>query len=341
MKLLIVTQAVDTNDPVLGFFHRWLVEFAKNCEQVTVCALRVGEHNLPSNVTVVPLRPGGRGKLLVIGRFYYEIISRRSTYDAVFVHMNPEYVVLGGLVWRLMGKRISLWYTHKHVGLRLRIAELLANTVFTASKASFRLHSKKLRVMGHGLDCPQAHPSVYVPGTSMRIGTIGRLTRTKGVLEMLSVLDVLHVEGKSLSFTLVGSAATKEDSAYQREVELAVHERPYASCVQMVGAVSHEHVPDILKNVDVFLNFSNTGSLDKAVLEALCAGVPTVVSNEAFKELLVPYGLFLSSRTPEDGARAIEHALQVDTRPLQAYVRKSHSLQSLIPALLAELQKLH
>lgn len=31
MKLLIVTQALDINDPILGFFHRWVypVKFSK------------------------------------------------------------------------------------------------------------------------------------------------------------------------------------------------------------------------------------------------------------------------------------------------------------------------
>lgn len=32
MKLLIVTQAVDTEDPVLGFFVRWIEELGKHVE---------------------------------------------------------------------------------------------------------------------------------------------------------------------------------------------------------------------------------------------------------------------------------------------------------------------
>jgi len=43
MKLLIVTQKVDINDDVLGFFHDWIKEFAKNCEKVTVICLGKGE----------------------------------------------------------------------------------------------------------------------------------------------------------------------------------------------------------------------------------------------------------------------------------------------------------
>ena len=46
MKLLIMTQAVDQNDPVLGFFHRWIEEFSRHCERVHVICLKEGEHSL-------------------------------------------------------------------------------------------------------------------------------------------------------------------------------------------------------------------------------------------------------------------------------------------------------
>ena len=55
MKLLIITQTVDINDQILGFFHRWVEEFAKHCEQITVICLEKGIHDLPQNVRVFSL----------------------------------------------------------------------------------------------------------------------------------------------------------------------------------------------------------------------------------------------------------------------------------------------
>ena len=52
MKLLIVTQTVDTDNPILGFFVRWIEEFAKHCEKIAVICLHEGEYTLPSNVEV-------------------------------------------------------------------------------------------------------------------------------------------------------------------------------------------------------------------------------------------------------------------------------------------------
>src|SRR3989344_232174 len=113
MRLLIVTQKVDKKDPILGFFHRWIEEFAKNFEKVTVVCLEKGEYNLPTNVKVLSLgKEERRSKAEYISRFYRYIWQERKNYDAVFVHMNQEYVLLGWKFWKLWGKKIFLWRNH-------------------------------------------------------------------------------------------------------------------------------------------------------------------------------------------------------------------------------------
>ena len=52
MRLLICTQTVDLNDPVLGFFHGWIAAFSRHCESVHVICLKEGRHSLPANVFV-------------------------------------------------------------------------------------------------------------------------------------------------------------------------------------------------------------------------------------------------------------------------------------------------
>ena len=52
MRLLICTQAIDRNDPALGFFVSWVREFAAHFEKITVEPLasetcfRLGERGL-------------------------------------------------------------------------------------------------------------------------------------------------------------------------------------------------------------------------------------------------------------------------------------------------------
>ena len=55
MRLLILTQKVDINDNNLGFFHRWIEEFARHCESVIVVCLQKGEYHLPPNVKILSL----------------------------------------------------------------------------------------------------------------------------------------------------------------------------------------------------------------------------------------------------------------------------------------------
>ena len=147
MKLLILTQKVNKNDAILGFFHRWIEEFSKHCDKLTVICLKKGEYDLPDNVKVLSLgKEGGVSRLKYIFRLYKYIWQERKNYDFVFVHMNVEYVVLCGILCKLLRKKIGLWYMHKSVTWKLRLAEKLSNTIFTATKESFRLKSDKLKI---------------------------------------------------------------------------------------------------------------------------------------------------------------------------------------------------
>src|SRR5690349_983344 len=101
MRLLIITQKVDSKDPILGFFHRWIVEFAKNTTKVSVVCLSKGVFNLPSNVSVYSLgKERGGNRISYTYNFFRYIWTLRHEYDAVFVHMNPIYVLLGGFFWK-------------------------------------------------------------------------------------------------------------------------------------------------------------------------------------------------------------------------------------------------
>ena len=93
MKILIITQKVSINDPVLGFMHRWIEEFAKHFERVTVICLEKGEHHLSPEVKVLSLgKENGKSRLKYILKFLYYIWREKNNYDAVFVHMNQENV---------------------------------------------------------------------------------------------------------------------------------------------------------------------------------------------------------------------------------------------------------
>lgn len=291
MKLLICTQTVDTGDSDLGFFVRWIEEFAKHCEKVTVICLREGKHSLPNNVEVFTL--GKTSRILQTVRLWRICISRRHEYDAVFVHMNPEYIVATGFLWKLMHKRIALWYTHKSVDMKLRVAVMLADVIFTASKESFRLSSKKVHVMGHGIDT-----DFFSTDTSIVRGdwwlTAGRLNKSK---RHDLAIRMAAQAGKELHVIGTGPERSSLDALAR---ELGVR-------TTFLGGLSHLHVRDEFRRAGLFLHTSETGSLDKMILEAVACGCSVITRDQALKYL--------------------ENA---DS----AYVREHHSLQRLVPAIL-------
>jgi len=329
MRLLIVTQAVDLDDPILGFFHRWIELFAEHCESVTVICLRKGRSALPGNVRVISLgKEQGGGRLSYIRAFYAAIRAERKNYDSVFVHMNPEYVILAGWYWRMTGKRIGMWYTHKAVNARLVLATLLSNMVLTASKESFRFSSRKVHIMGHGIDTDAFVASKHPQ--DLRIVTVGRITPAKRLIEMLAVLDELYRGGHGFTFRVLGAAAAKGDHAYEQKLRAEIAKRPYAPSVSM-GAVSNDQLPRALESASVFLHLSTTGSVDKAVLEALATGLPVVTTSGAFRDAPVTH----AGEDPVSLAAAVLKAHAGGVVTGTAYVRIQHSLDGLISRILS------
>jgi glycosyltransferase involved in cell wall biosynthesis len=335
MKLLIITQKVDENDDVLGFFHGWLCEFAKQCEQIIVICLQAGRHHLPANVKVLSLgKENGRSKLKYFFNFYRYIWQERKNYDAVFVHMNPEYVVLGGLFWKLSHKKIALWYTHKSITSKLRVAEKFVDVIFTASAESFRLPSKKIRVMGHGIDVERFVPASNFPQEKI-ILSVDRISPTKNQLELVEIFSKIIKEVPDARLYVVGAPVREADRAYERALHQYVKNNKFTDVVIFMGAVPNKDMPALYQKAWVCVNLSATGSLDKTVLEAMACNVPVVTTNEAFAGI-IPEGyvqgetdvikkiiVFLGERTHYDYRDAIV---------------QDHSLTKLISALVTQLR---
>lgn len=318
MKLLIVTQVVDEADSILGFFHRWIEEFAKHFEKVTVICLKKGEYHFPANVGVLTLgKESGASRSKYLWRFYKYIWRERGNYDMVFVHMNQEYVLLGGFLWRLWGKPIYLWYTHKMVSIKLYLATILSNRVFTASEESFRLDTPKLRIVGHGIDTDFFSPNPSVV-RSDHVLSVGRLMKSK---RHDLIIRAAAFSGKELR--IIGDGPERknlEDLAY------AIGAR-----VHFMGGLNQTQVRDEYQKAAFFIHTSETGSLDKVTLEALACGLSVVTTSNAYGDFPVRR----VSATPE--AIAIELGLTQDNKGNTKFIRDHHNLRFLVSRLSQEM----
>lgn len=345
MRLLILTQKVDQNDDVLGFFHRWIIEFAKHCEQVTVIVLGVGDYDLPSNVHVFSLGKEHNASILrYVVNFYRLIWHERKNYDAVFVHMNPIYVVLGGLLWKALGKKIGLWYMHKNVDMKLLVAEKLSNIIFTGSRESFRLASNKVKVVGHGIDTEIFKPTKKERSEIFHIITAGRISPIKDYQTLIETVEILVLENIPVKVDIIGGPATASDVNYLNILRAIVQEKKLSEVIRFTGPVPNKDLPALLGQAELFINMSRTGSLDKAILEAMACGLPVVTSNESLSAvfgldaamLVFPQGDVNTCIARIKGVRALSsESYQALTSRLRAVVEKEHNIKVLIPSILS------
>lgn len=326
--MLIITQKVNKNDSVLGFFHDWIIEFAKHVPKLTVICLEKGEYDLPSNVEVISLgKEKGYTKVKLLIRLCYLVLTKK--YDKVFVHMNPEYVVLFGWLWRIFRKEISLWYTHKSVNLKLKVAVFFAHRIFSASPESFRFKTKKLKVMGHGIDSSVFYPAQNFP-QKVHIISAGRISETKNYEPFLDAISLLDQENTfSFHVSIAGGPVSVADEVYLNKLQTLCRSKNIEHIVSFVGPIPYREVSDFYRQGTIFVNLSNTGSLDKAVLEAMACGLSVVTSNEAFQNLID--SKYLTTNNPETIKNTIKKFFDIGCgNDAIAYVQKNHSLTKLI-----------
>jgi glycosyltransferase involved in cell wall biosynthesis len=325
MRLLVVTQAVDRHNPVLGFFHRWLIEFSKEWDSIHVICLYEGEHNLPDNVSVHSLGKEQRKKkewrikkrVLYATRFVSLAWKYRNDYDAVFVHMNAEYVVLAGCLWRILGKNIGLWYNHTAGSLWLRFAAPLTHTLFHTSPYAYPARYPHAKKMPAGIDT-----ELFTPKRVKKIPDSmyfqGRICFAKNVHVLIGVFSELLKEGKMKRLTLVGP----EDASYTAPFRQRYHGLIRDGTIVFIGPVQNEKTPTLFSSHTVSVNLTAKGNYDKSVLESLACGTPVITTSEAFRD--VPGIVFLKEFT----AAAFPTKLPRGKEG-RVYVEEHHSLPRL------------
>ncbi len=229
-KLLVCCQIIDESSTVFSFFVRWIEELATRYDKVTVLCLYEGKHNLNTrfeNVKVCSLgKEGGQSRLKYIWKFYKYIWKMRHEYRSVFVHQNREYVLLGGVVWKLLGKKVFLWSNHYMGNFLTNIAGYFCNKVFYTSKFSYTANFKNAFQMPVGVDVKNflenKHFENYKYNSKMSNSVLflSRLSPSKHPDIVLKALKNLEVKNSGLSFvaTFVGGPDKDKFPNYEQEI---------------------------------------------------------------------------------------------------------------------------
>jgi len=349
MRLLLFNLMTDESDPALGFACNWIRRLAAECESIDVLTMQRGACELPANARVYSAgRECGRGKAARLASFYRHLLSLLSggRYDACFAHMMPLFAGLAGPLLTARGIRTVLWYTHRQRSRQLRLGTAMSWRVVSADASSFPVETGKLRVTGHGIDT-----EFYAPvdrraaerDAPPLVAQVGRLAPIKH--QATAITAVAETEAR---LALIGGVQSDGALAYEKELQaLAQRLRMIKRCT-FTGDLPPADVRAWYRRATVAVNMSPVGLFDKAALESMACGAPTVVCNPAFEPLLGEYADLLLTAGPEDvdGLRdRLERLFALSDREraaigrrLREGVLREHSLDRLMEKLLAVLR---
>ena len=379
VRLLLFNLMTDETDPMLGFACVWIRRLARQCASIDVITMYRGAYDLPANVRVFSAgRERGLSKAARVARFYRHLLRLLAAhqYDACFAHMMPLFAGLAGPFLSARGIRTVLWYTHRQRSAQLRLGLAMSWRAVSADASSFPYRTKKLRVIGHGIDTEfyapasvTSIPSPSSPRSPRSTGDGNPLKRDgsrvaeawRNPLQELLVVQVgrlaaikhqattiAAVAGTEARLALVGGVQAGAGREYEHRLLEMTRELGLEERCHFTGDVPAADVRDWYRRATIAVNMSPVGLFDKAALESMACGVPTIVCNPAFASLLGDDADLLLTRDPQDvaGLRArLEQLLALSDEEcaeiggrLRENVLRAHSLDNLTGRLLAVLR---
>ena len=342
----MITRKIDHADALAGFAYGWVDKIAQelknldaNAKLYCICIEKGDVSGLPDNVEIYSL-----GKEVGVSRFGRFIEFQKYAIkfvpkvQGIFCHMNPEYTLNIWPYAKIHRKKIVSWYTHGTITWKLKLLVKMANVILTASPESFPIHSEKVLATGHGIDTELFHPiwKDYPDDALFHILTVGRISPTKDLESLIKAIDSLDDGGeKNLIVKIVGEPGLPEHQSYFDNLKQMVRAMDLEKIIEFVGPIPNKEVVRFYQEADVFINLSNTGSVDKAVLEAMACGCTVITSNKAFKGI-VSDNLLIEKDQPKELAKKLFQIKNLTRqnkekirRVLREEVLKKHNLGSL------------
>jgi glycosyltransferase involved in cell wall biosynthesis len=352
MRLVLVTQTLDAEHPVLAQTLDLVHALATRSEELVVLCASVGScPQLPANVRVrVFGRPSRLGRGLAFGRALGAELRRKPRPDGVLAHMVPLFLVLAAPFAKPLRVRLLLWYTHWYAGTTLRVAVRLADAVLSVDRRSFPLDSPKVHGIGHAIDVSRFTPASQprAAGGPLRLLALGRTARWKGYDTMLAAVEQVAASGVDVTLEIRGPQLTADERAHRAELEAAVAaSEALRERVRIEATLPRAELPAFIAAADAVVSATQpraNATLDKVVYESAACGVPVLASNPALHEFLD--GLPVELRfQPRDAAQLAERIATLaaagrDVRAatgaeLRRRVVEGHSLDSWADAVAA------
>jgi glycosyltransferase involved in cell wall biosynthesis len=262
--------------------------------------------------------------------------------------MGPVFAVAAAPIARLAGRPTFLWYAHGHVSPMLRLAHALVDGVGTSTPEGFRIVSPKVTITGQGIDLGLFRPPEVAP-TGERLLSVGRYSPVKDYGTLLEALARPALAKRpDLAVVLLGGVHSASEAAYLEGLRAQSQRLALASRVCFREGLPHAAMAGAYQRATLFASTSQTGSLDKAVLEAAACGLPPIVCTPAFRALFGDAWPDLSFAPGDAPALAERLAGWLDrspaergslTRTLWAAIERSHSVDHWADAVIGMIER--
>ena len=195
----------------------------------------------------------------------------------------------------------------------------------------------KLKILHHGIDSNLFSFQDRPIGQPLRFLTVGRVSVSKNLDLMIDLIAKLKNRmSDEPIFDIVGAPIYNKDEDYKQLLETKINDLSLNN-INFVGSIANVDLPSFYQKTDIFLNFSDTGSLDKTILEAMSCGALVVSSNDSAREFL-PDALFVSEKNADKIADNIVDLINQDNinlkKELSHFVKEKHSLKKLVVEIL-------
>lgn len=110
----------------------------------------------------------------------------------------------------------------------------------------------------------------------LKVSFLSRVSHKKNVLGALKALSKVS---SRVSFDIYGPSSRPEDKSYLRECQAYAKSLPDNIDVKFKGEICHESVGETLEDYDLFFLPTLGENFGHAILEALAAGLPLLISN--------------------------------------------------------------
>ncbi|CAN1484248.1 GT4_PimA-like domain containing protein [Candidatus Nanopelagicaceae bacterium] len=296
-ELVIFNYAMDETSPVLAHQLASAVRLSKFFSKTTVVTA-YKPNLLPESlqgITVLSTdwTPGKTAHNIF--KFYRVSIPLllkakiRSHKISVFSHMTDTQSALISPITRALRVRHVLWYAHTTLSIQLKFAQLFVDKIVTSTAGSCPKLKRDVLPLGQAID-PSLFP--YKSHASLNIINgihIGRLDQSKNLEEIIVTCKSIRDLGFPVSFTQIGSPSNPAQEQLAEELRESFKSESDSGWLSFVPSIPRAQLQEAFQSMDFFIH-AFRGSLDKALLEATCSGLPVVTVNMEYIQIFGSWG---------------------------------------------------